>query len=56
MSQNEQAAALVEELNRTINRFRSEYDINYATVIGALEMVKLQMWEESQEEEKEEWG
>ena len=54
MNQNDQALALLNELQKTINRFRSEYEINYPIVIGCLEMTKQRMWEESQEESQEE--
>lgn len=50
MSNDEQTAALVDALEATINRFRSEFEINYATAIGALEVVKLDLYTEAREE------
>ena len=41
MDTNEQTDALLFELQNAVNRFRSEFDLNHATIIGCLEMVKL---------------
>lgn len=49
MSDKEQAQALVNELHAVINRFRVEYDLNYANAIGCLEMVKLDLYWEGQD-------
>ena len=43
--------ALVEELNRVINRFLAEWIITYAGAIGALEIVKLDLYNEATEVE-----
>lgn len=52
MSNDEQTRALMEEIQRTINRFRSEFDINYATTIGAIEMVKIGLYLEAHEDDE----
>ena len=41
MNYNEQTDALLFELQATINKFRAEFDLNYATIVGCIEMVKL---------------
>ncbi|MAN61517.1 MAG: hypothetical protein CMI60_06160 [Parvibaculum sp.] len=41
MDYNEQTDAFLFELQATISKFRSEFDLNHATIIGCLEMVKL---------------
>ena len=40
MTQSEQILALSNELDRLIDRFRHEYDISVAAVVGVLEMHK----------------
>lgn len=44
---------LVHELYAVINRFRLEYEVNYAQAIGCLEMVKLGLFKEANELEEE---
>ena len=41
MNYNEQTDALLFDLQATINKFRSEFDLNHATIVGCLEMIKL---------------
>jgi hypothetical protein len=41
MNINEQTDAFLFELQNVVNRFRAEYDLNHATIIGTLEMVKM---------------
>ncbi len=41
MDHNEQTDAFLYELQNVVNRFRTEFDLNHATIIGCLEMVKL---------------
>lgn len=41
MDNNEQTDAFLFELQNVVNRFHTEFDLNYATIIGCLEMVKL---------------
>jgi hypothetical protein len=51
MDTNEQTDALLFELQNTVNRFRSEFDLNHATIIGCLEMVKLDYLTEPSDDE-----
>jgi hypothetical protein len=51
MSEQEQAQHLVNELTAVIDRFRSEYDINYATAIGCLEIIKMDLYREGVEDD-----
>ena len=53
---------LTNELTRLINRFRSEYEMNYAELVGAIELVKADIIDESladddvsDDEDGEEW-
>jgi len=41
MDYNEQTDAFLFDLQATINKFRSEFDLNHATIIGCIEMIKL---------------
>ena len=41
MNINEQTDAFLFELQNVVNRFRAEYDLNHATIIGTLEIVKM---------------
>jgi|TARA_B100000497_G_C7519893_1_gene316020 hypothetical protein len=51
MDTNEQTDALLFELQNAVNRFRSEFDLNHATIIGCLEMVKLDYLTEPSDDE-----
>jgi hypothetical protein len=50
---NEQENQLVQALHATINRFRAEYDLNYAQTIGCIELVKLDIYGECREIQEE---
>jgi hypothetical protein len=41
MNYNEQTDALLFELQAAINKFKAEFDLNHATIVGCIEMVKL---------------
>ena len=41
MDINEQTDAFLFELQNVVNRFRAEYDLNHATIIGTLEILKI---------------
>ena len=41
MDNNEQTDAFLYEIQGVVNRFCTEFDLNHATIIGCLEMVKL---------------
>ena len=51
MDTNEQTDALLFELQNAVNRFRSEFDLNHATIVGCLEMVKLDYLTEPSDDE-----
>lgn len=42
---------LVDEIDRVIDRFRHEYCMTYAQVLGCLELIKIDLMTESYEEE-----
>jgi len=44
MTQGEQAEALAADILKVLDRYRDEFDINVSTVIGVLEMVKLNLF------------
>lgn len=46
MDSNEQTAAFESDLRKLIARYRSEFEMNLASVIGTLEVVKLNLWKE----------
>jgi len=41
MNINEQTDQFLFELQNVVNRFKAEYDLNHATIIGTLEIVKM---------------
>lgn len=41
MNINEQTDAFLFEMQAVINKFKQEFDLNHATIIGCMEMVKL---------------
>lgn len=41
MDHNEQTDAFLYDLQNVIHRFRTEFDLNHATIVGVLEMVKI---------------
>lgn len=44
----------VDELDRLIDRFRQEYDMTYAEVIGCLHMKTSDLWLEANDEDDDE--
>ena len=49
----EQVEHFANELDRLVDRFRSEYDMNYACVVGVLQMKAFLLFQEAQEREDE---
>jgi murein L,D-transpeptidase YcbB/YkuD len=49
MTQEEQTTAFETELERLISRFRSEFGLTLASVIGVLELAKLNIYKEQQD-------
>jgi hypothetical protein len=49
----EQENQLVQALHAVINRFRLEYEMNYAQTIGCIELVKLDLYGEAREIQEE---
>jgi hypothetical protein len=47
MTQEEQVDAFTFELEKLIDRYTQEFDLTLASVIGALECMKLDIWDES---------
>ena len=50
MDINEQTDALLFELQGVVNKFRQEFDLNHATIIGCIEMVKIDYLTEPENE------
>tara|TARA_R110002020_G_scaffold134017_5_gene299041 strand:+ start:2288 stop:2485 length:198 start_codon:yes stop_codon:yes gene_type:complete len=50
MDINEQTDALLFELQNTVNRFHTEFDINHATIVGCLELAKIDYLTEPSED------
>jgi len=50
MDINEQTDALLFDLQNAVNRFHKEFELNHATIIGCLEMVKLDYLTEPSED------
>ncbi len=46
MSNQEQIEAFVRDVTRVIDRYRSEFHLPLATAVGALEVIKLDLWRE----------
>lgn len=53
MSESEQVKHLGDELDRLVDRFRSEYDMTYASVVGVLHMKAHLLCAEAAEREDE---
>lgn len=53
MTEKEQIDHLADELDRLVERFRSEYDLSYAAVVGVLEMKKWLLCAEADERSEE---
>ena len=49
MDQPAQINALQSDLNRVIDRYRSEFDLTVAAAIGVLEFIKLDLYQEVRE-------
>lgn len=47
MDINEQTDAFCFELGNVVKRFRDEFDLNHATIVGVLEMIKMEYLLES---------
>jgi hypothetical protein len=47
MTEREQVDAFAEDLGKLIDRYRSEFDLTIAGVLGVLECAKLEIWEDS---------
>tara|TARA_R110002167_G_scaffold127432_1_gene309053 strand:- start:268 stop:465 length:198 start_codon:yes stop_codon:yes gene_type:complete len=41
MNINEQTDAFLFDLQGVVNKFKQEFDLNHATIVGCLEMVKI---------------
>lgn len=49
MTEREQVDAFAEDLGKLIDRYRSEFDLTIAGVLGVLECAKLEIWEDSRD-------
>lgn len=47
MDINEQTDAFCYEVGNVVRRFRDEFDLNHATIVGVLEMIKMEYLLES---------
>jgi hypothetical protein len=47
MTQEEQVDAFTFELDNLIDRYTQEFDLTLASVIGVLECMKLEIWDDS---------
>lgn len=55
MSAKQNVAHLTAELNKLIDRFRSEYEMTYAEVVGTLQVKCWELCKEADEETKADW-
>lgn len=53
MSENEQLAQFEHELTMLVERFRFEYELPYASVVGALHMKAFQLCHEAEQLDEE---
>ena len=44
MDINEQTDAFCYEVGNVVRRFRDEFDLNHATIVGVLEMIKMEYY------------
>lgn len=51
MDHKEQITAFQADVERLVDRYRAEFNLTYAAAIGVLEVVKLDLWEESRKED-----
>lgn len=49
MTDKQQTDSFADELDKLVDRFRSEYDMSYAQVVGVLEMKKWLLCSEAEE-------
>lgn len=49
MTKLEQVDAFADDLGKLIDRYRSEFDLTIAKVLGVLECAKLEVWEDSRD-------
>lgn len=54
MSSNEQIEHLTNDLEKVIRRYRSEYNLSYASVVGVIEILKLAIVQEAFDDEESE--
>lgn len=54
MTEKQQIQALQRDLEKVIQRFRSEFDITYAAAIGVLDMIKMDLHAECPKEGEDE--
>lgn len=54
MSDREQTKAFANEIDKLVERFRSEYDMTYAQIVGVLHMKSWLMCEEASEQDADE--
>ncbi len=47
MSEKEQIQHFVEEITKVVTRFRAEYQLTYASVIGALQIIIMDLYREA---------
>jgi len=47
MTNHEQENAFADDLEKLINRYLMEFDMSVSAIIGALEVAKLDVWDES---------
>lgn len=53
MDANEQVQHFADELDKLVNRFRSEYDLSYAATVGTLQMKVHLLCMEAEEQSEE---
>lgn len=41
-----------EDLYKSLNRLRNEWDLTYAEIVGIVEMYKLDLWHETKEDDE----
>ena len=49
MTEREQVDAFAEDLGKLIDRYRHEFDLTMAGMLGVLECAKLEIWEDSRD-------
>lgn len=51
MNINDQTNQFLYELQAVVNRFKSEYDLNHATIVGSIEILKMDYLIEGEDDE-----